>query len=70
MNPLLPRALVMPSVGATGDPRRICYYGCVRCQRTHVEGSALFLGHLGHQSKHGVRSMGRDAYWRHVGGKN
>lgn len=35
------------------DSDQIRCYGCVKCQKTHVEGERLFQAHLYHQSKHG-----------------
>jgi hypothetical protein len=70
MNPLLPEPDDIPSVGCPGDPRQIRFYGCVKCQRYHVEGTLPFREHLYFQDKHGIQSMGREEYFRLVAGGN
>jgi hypothetical protein len=32
-------------------------YGCVRCQKHHYEGDALYVAHHGWQDKHGSKQV-------------
>jgi hypothetical protein len=61
----LPRPEPTPSLGAA-RPGCILFYGCVKCQRCHFQGTPLFWEHRGFQSKHGVDQMPLDHYFRRV----
>lgn len=44
-------------------PRRVAYYGCVRCQKQHEEDDPLFWEHIYWQSKHGVQEYSDPTKW-------
>jgi len=62
---------MVPLDGISPGTPTINYYGCVRCQKQHLEYEDVYKEHIMFQSKHGIQKMKVEtAIWALLNTKN